>query len=205
MSIARLNDNDLAELAANLVTLLEGGDLPGIDPYVRAALLAEFGTKPAEFKAKVTAALIADEKKKAAFSSKRLVRADLIAFGQRTSDALKAGTAGKDQFDLARLGFRSKRVNEYIAQTPTDMAATGFSNGVNRGRFKGNNRSTSVIYEIWRREGADRPWRVHIHTQKQTFDDKAVTPGRYYEYRVRAVAAKNTSGFSNSTIVYGVI
>ncbi len=31
-----------------------------------------------------------------------------------------------------------------------------------------------------------------------------VTPGQYYEYKVRAAAPKSVSNFSNSAVVYGV-
>ena len=40
-----------------------------------------------------------------------------------------------------------------VAQTPSELAVQGYSNGVNQGTFRGNNKSGSVLYEVWRREG----------------------------------------------------
>jgi hypothetical protein len=39
---------------------------------------------------------------------------------------------------------------------------------------------------------------------KLRFAELDVTPGQYYEYKVRARAAKNVSLFSNSAVVYGI-
>jgi hypothetical protein len=58
-------------------------------------------------------------------------------------------------------------------------------------------------YEIWRRHGDEGPWGIIATTRKQAFADTPVTPGQYYEYKVRAVAAKSTSNYSNSAVVYG--
>ena len=90
------------------------------------------------------------------------------------------------------------------AQVPSDLAVEGFSNQENRGRFRGNNASGTVVYEVWRREGDEGPWGLRMAVKKQSFTDAGVTPGQYYEYRVRAVAATNMSGWSNSAVVYGV-
>lgn len=84
------------------------------------------------------------------------------------------------------------------------MSAFGYSNGVNKIRFSGNNRNGRVNYEIWRRHGDTVGWSLHATTKRQRFTDTPVTPGQYYEYKVRAAAATNTSNFSNAAVVYGV-
>jgi hypothetical protein len=205
MDVTKLTDNQLADLAANLLSLLAGPEPLAMETHLRAELVAAFGTKPAEFAAQISAKAAADDNKKAATSTKNRTRAELLFLSSRTQDTLKAVAAPKSQFDLARLHFRKQRVGEYVALDPTDIAVVGYSNGVIAGRFRGNNRTQSVTYEIWRREGLQGKWRSHILTTKQKFKDESVMPGRYYEYRVRAVAAKNTSGFSNVAVVYGVL
>jgi hypothetical protein len=40
-----------------------------------------------------------------------------------------------------------------------------------------------------------------IANRNQLYEDKPVTPGQYYEYKVKA--AKSESNFSNSAVVYG--
>ena len=205
MDINRLTDTELADLTANLVDLLAGTELSAIESHVRAELVAAFGTKPADFAGEVSAAAIANDERQAATSTKDRSRAELEFVTRRTQYALKAGGAPKTQFDLARFDYPAKRSAQYIAQTPTDMAAQGFSNGINTGRFRGNNVSQLVTYEVWRREGDEGTWHIQILTKKQTFKDEGVTPGQYYEYRVHARAAQNVSDWSNTTVVYGIL
>jgi hypothetical protein len=121
-------------------------------------------------------------------------------------DALRSALAPKKEFDLCGLDYPfSPRSGEYIAKDPSGLAVTGSSNGVNKGRFTGNNVRGAVMYDIWRRVGDEGAWTQHLLTKKQSFEDTGVTPGQYYEYRVRAVAAKNVSQWSNSAVVYGVL
>lgn len=205
MDISKLSDSELADHVSNLVDLLGGTELAAIDSHVRADLVTAFGTLPADFISGISAAAVAEDERKAAVSAKDQTRTELIFLARRTHFALKAGAAPKKQFDLARFSFPAPGVGEYVAQNPTEMSAVGFSNGVNTGSFKGNNKPNSVVYEIWRREGDDGGWHIHLITSKQEFKDVGITPGQYYEYRVRAKAKKNTSDFSNSTVVYGVL
>jgi hypothetical protein len=205
MDISKLSDSELADFTANLVTLLGGTELASIDSHVRSELVAAFGTKPADMATQTAAASAIDNEKQSAFSTKGFTRDELIVLSRQTRDFLKAGLAPKKEFDLAGFDFPQPGVHVYIAQTPTDMAAVGFSNGINTGRFKGNNRPGAVVYEIWRREGDTGAWHTHILTKKQSFRDEGVIPGQFYEYRVRARATQTDSDFSNSTVVYGAL
>ena len=205
MDISKLTDSELADFSSNLVTLLAGTELSAIESHVRAELIAAYGTKPADFEAEVETAAVKDDEKRAAFSTKDVTRGELIFLGQRALYALKLGVAPKSQFELARFDYPATPVGVYVAQAPTELSAVGFSNGVNTGSFSGNNSNRSVVYDIWRREGDTGIWHPHTFTKKQTFRDEGITPGQYYEYRVRAVAARTISDFSNSAVVYGVL
>jgi hypothetical protein len=205
MDIARLTRSELADFTANLVTLLTGTELASIDAAVRAELIAAFGTLPAQLAAQTAAATAIDNEKQSVFSSRDETAEVLELLTRRTRDYLKAGDAPKSELELAGFGMRKQRSNAFIAETPSDLAAVGFSNGVNKGSFTGNNRSGMVVYEIWRREGDEGAWHSHILTSKQSFKDEGVTPGQYYEYRVRARARQNDSDYSNTTVVYGVM
>lgn len=205
LDITKLTDNELAELSANLLALLAGTELLAIDPHLRAELVAAYGTKPSDFAAEISAAAEAEDKRKAAVSEKNKTRSELVFVGRRARSAMKAYAAPKSQYEIARIHFRKAQVSMYVASDPTDVTAIGFSNGINVVRFRGNNRTQSIIYEIWRREGKDGQWRPHTITKRQKFKDEHVVPGRYYEYRVRAAAAKNKSDFSNVAVVYGVL
>jgi hypothetical protein len=58
-----------------------------------------------------------------------------------------------------------------------------------------------VTYETWRRERGGE-WVIIGSTKKQSYTDAPVTPGVFYEYKVRAVATKTVSNFSNTAVVY---
>ena len=60
-----------------------------------------------------------------------------------------------------------------------------------------------MTYEIWRMHGDTAPWGIIATTRRQAYTDTPVTPGQYYAYKVRAVAATNQSNFSNVAVVYG--
>lgn len=136
-------------------------------------------------------------------STKNATREQLIAFMSQVKNALLAGLAPKDQYDLCGFDYREFASGPYQPADPTELSAFGYSNGVNEVKFRGNNKPGYVVYEIWRRHGDTAAWALHSTTSKQAFSDTPVTPGQYYEYKVRATAAKAVSNFSNSAVVYG--
>ena len=146
---------------------------------------------------------IIEGERKGAVSARNATRSQIWVLMSRVRDALKAGVAPKKQYDLCGFDYPASR-SMYEAQDPTNLSAFGYSNGVNTVRFKGNNKPGQVIYEMWRRHGDTAGWALHATTRKQSFTDTGIVPGQYYEYRVRAVAAKTVSNFSNSAVVYGV-
>ncbi len=205
MNYRRLTSEELSNFAANVKTLLAGVSLEAIDDAVRTEIEAAFGTKPADLLTQSATADVAETQRKAAVSIKGTTRTDIIKLLGRVRDALKSGLASKDQYDLCGFDFPETPVAVYVAQDPTALSATGYSNGINKGRFSGSNKPGTVVYEIWRRHGDTTPWALHSTTKKQSFTDAPVQPGQYYEYKIRAVAAKSISNFSNSAVVYGVL
>lgn len=204
MNFRSLKENDLASFAENIVDLLAGTDLAAIDSHVRADLVTAFGTLPATLRTQTDAVAVTEDQRMAAVSDRNLTRSQIERLIGRVRDALKAGLGSKKQYDLAGLDYPTKPVAKYTAQNPSGLTATGTSNGVNRLTYTGNNKPTTVVYEIWRREGDDGPWSFLVSVKRQVHLDMPVTPGQYYEYKVRAVAAQSTSNFSNTAVVYGV-
>ena len=86
---------------------------------------------------------------------------------------------------------------------PTDLTAAALSVGMNGLAWNGNNEMGTVIYEVWRLQGDTEPFRLIAVTKKQVYLDRSVAPGAYYNYKVRAVAPKSVSNFSNTAVVYG--
>ncbi len=203
MNFRTLNENELADFAANVTALLGGTQLTAIDENVRSALSLTIGTLPATLGSQAAQAAIAEGERKAAVSARNATRKRVRDLMSQVRDALKAGLAPKLQYDLCGFDFPAAR-STYEAQDPSELSAFGYSNGVNRIRFSGNNKPGRVVYEIWRRHGDTVDWGMHALTRKQIITDTGITPGQYYEYNVRAVAAKSVSNFSNSAVVYGV-
>ncbi len=92
-----------------------------------------------------------------------------------------------------------------MPQTPTDLAASGTSNGVNLLTFVGNNATGSVTYVVEAKIGDTAPYVIVGTSTKQSFKHTGVTPGQFYQYRVRAQAARGlVSDWSNEAVVYGL-
>lgn len=205
MNYRELSDNELAGFMRNLRDLLSGGSLSAIDPTVRSALLAEIGSIPDDLTTQATDAMVAEDVRKAAVSTRNATKQRARELAGRVRHALLSGDAPQSHYDLCAFDHTEVRSATYNALDPGDLFAVGFSNGVNKLRFAGNNRRGMVTYEIWRREGTGGTWVFHTSTTKQSFVDTPVTPGQFYEYKVRAMAAKSTSNYSNTAVVYGVM
>jgi len=203
MNFRRLSDKELADFAANVLTLLGGTQLKSIDSTLRTRLVSSLGTLPTDLSTKSATAGVAEAGRMAAVSAKNSTREQVIAGMSQVKNALLVSLASKDQYDLCGFDFREPVIGPYVPQPPTDLSAFGYSNGVNVTKFKGNNRSGSVVYEIWRRQGDTGAWGLLATTKKQSFTDAPVTPGQFYEYRARATAARSVSHYSNSAVVYG--
>ena len=89
-------------------------------------------------------------------------------------------------------------------QRPTELSATGFSFGVNELTWRGNNPSGSVTYVIECKIGDTAPYVIVGTCTAQKFKHTGVTPGQFYQYHVRAQAARNNvSDWSDEVVVYG--
>jgi hypothetical protein len=150
-----MNNNEMAAFAVNVINLLHGPELDAIDSNVRAALVAAFGSLPAVLIAQTADAVVAEDERKAKISSRNATTAAIALLLGQTRDLLKAHFAPKMQFDLAGFDYPSTTITRYVAQDPTDLSVIGFSNGVNKGKFVGKNKSDRVVYDIWRRTGHD--------------------------------------------------
>jgi hypothetical protein len=92
-----------------------------------------------------------------------------------------------------------------MPQAPTQLAAAGYSNGVNVLRFIGNNVPGTVTYIIEARIGDDPEYHMVGSSTRQLFRHFGVIPGRFYQYRIRAQASRGiVSDWSNEAVVYGV-
>jgi hypothetical protein len=205
MDYRKLSQEALATFTRNIATLLGGTELAAIDSNVRSDLTTAIGTLPATLSTQVADVMTTEEWRKAKVSARNQTQQQIYALLTQVRNALKTGIAPREQFDLCGFDFPAVPVGSYIPRDPGDLAVTGFSNGVNKGGFSGNNTASRVHYEIWRRQGDSGSWELRTVVRKQKFIDTPVSPGQYYEYKVRAVAARAMSNFSNSAVVYGAV
>jgi hypothetical protein len=194
-----------ADFAENVATLLGGTALSVIDPAVRTDLLTLIGTLPADLAAAQADVLVQYDQAIASVSARNAIKSELDTVLSQVAANLRAGLAPKEQFDLCGFDYPFGARSRVIPAAPTALSAFGTSNGLNTGRFTGNNAHGSVQYEVWRREGDEGEWMLLKTTTKQSFSDSPVVPGQYYEYKVRAKAATEISAFSGTAVVYGVI
>ncbi len=194
---------DLVEFAKNAAAAIANGKVSGFLPAQNTALSTAISNS-ADF---------LDDADKKAVASMAQARADIaIAQGGRR-DLLNLLSGGKfgmrgvqaSADEYAAVGFDppADPANITTPQTPSKLAATGYSNGVNELRFKGNNDPGKVIYIIEATTGDDAGYAMIGSSKKQSFKHRGVTPGQHYEYRVQAQATRGmVSEWSNTAAVY---
>lgn len=202
MNYRKLSDADLVDFAKNVESNLTGHKVACLDNAAADDLAATLTPLNATFETKIEESAASEAATQAVNAEKRIQRAQVEERLGTVQDFLTANKGLEADYD--RCGFNyPKAKSTVVANDPTELTAFGTSNGVNSLAFKGNNKSGSVVYEIWRRHGDEGPWGIIATSKKQNYADTPVTPGQYYEYKVRAVASKSTSNYSNSAVVYG--
>ncbi len=204
MDFRKLSDADLADFAKNLTERLTEHAVASLDNDLQDTLAASLNPLYSDFNLRVEDGVKNTAIKQSGVADKQIMRDDLLERLATVRNYLVATSSPKTYFELCGFSY-PKLPGPVIAQTPTNLAASGSSNGVNRLTFKGNNRVGTVIYEMWRLNGDTAPWGIIGTTRRQVYIDTPVVPGEYYNYKVRAVAATNTSEFSNIVVVYGAI
>lgn len=203
MDYRKLSDADLADFSKNVREQLVT-DTTGLDRDLAAELAATLTTLNTDFEAQVEEGVAKAALRASVIADKQSMREDLLARLSKVRNYLVAATLPKKSFEICGFTYPSGP-STVVPNDPTDLVATGSSNGVNRISFSGNNRTGSVTYEIWRLHGDTAPFTIIATTKRQSFVDTPVTPGQYYNYKVRAVAARSVSNFSNIAVVYGAI
>src|SRR5688572_15881614 len=148
MDYSQMNASATADFAENVATLLGGTALTAIDAAVRADLLTLIGTLPADLSAAQADVVVQYDQAVASVSARNDLKDDLDTVLGQVAANLRAGLAPKEQFDLCGFTYPFGTRSRVIPNAPTALSAFGTSNGLNTGRFTGNNRPASVYYEI---------------------------------------------------------
>lgn len=210
MNWRALNAAGLADFAENIATLLGGSDLSAIDSNVRTDLLTLIGTMPADLSSAAANQIVQSGQSKAATETTVDIKKTLSTVIAQVRNQLVASGAPAEQYSLC--GFdvpvgEATGVPRSIPSgpnTPSGLAAAGYSNGTIVLGFDGQNPNTNVRYEIWRLHGDTEPYGLHAVVTRQKFTDFGCVPGELYQYKVCAVTSQGTSPFSNVAVVYGV-
>ena len=199
----RLHRADLADMAKNTAVQVAAGKVTGLLAEQVAGISTTIGNAAAELaiadQAQVAAVAAAHEA--TAIAQEKRFR--LLRLMQELKYTMKGIGSEANEFDA--VGFDPpvtvrQRVNP---QMPTELSVAGFSNGVNKLRFTGNNRPSSVTYLIEGRVNDADDYVIIGSTRRQRFRHTGVRPGVPIQYRVRAQAARGvTSAFSNEAVVY---
>lgn len=202
MDFRRLSDADLVDAAKNVEQQLIAHNVDGIDNTLADALAATLTALNPPFETVIENSVVQTAEKQSVIADKQTMRDELLAKLATVRNYLVAAESPKKAYEVCGFTFPKVR-STVVANDPSDLAGEGRSNGVNYLKWNGNNRTGTVVYEIWRRYGDGLPFVLHGTTRKQVYQDSPVQPGGEYTYKVRAVAATNTSNFSNTALIYG--
>jgi len=192
---------DLVDIARNAAGAIAAGKVKGFTPEQNAAMSAALAAE--------ADALFADDQKVVAARATYRQLVDLAqtraaGLAKLLTDykyAMKSVGSATDEYDAVGIDPPVEGRTRVKPKTPSKLAATGLSNGVNKLKYKGNNVPGRVNYLIEANSGDG--WVMVGSTRKQSFDHEPVVPGQRYEYRVRAEATRGqVSAWSNKAAVY---
>jgi len=194
---------ELADFGKNTATQVANGKVSGLlDAQVASisAALAEASAELAEadrLQVETRAAAIA------ATEAAQVKRRRLLKLLQDLKYTMKGLESPASEFDA--VGFDPPVVGRrpVIPQTPGELAAVGYSNGVNKLSFAGNNGPGRVLYLVQAKSSDTPSYTMIGSTKSQRFAHTGVRPGVPIQYRVLALAARGqVSAPSNEAGVY---
>jgi hypothetical protein len=193
----------VVDFARNAAAALADGKISGLPAGEAAAMAASLNTatdKLATSDQKVVATRTAFH---AAAEEASVDEADVVKLLTTLKFRLRTLRSGADEYKAAGFDPPADPANRVDPEAPTNLSATGFSNGLNRLKYRGNNPPGTVIYTIEARTDLTAEYAIIGSTHKQSFKHTPVTPGQFYQYRVRAEATSGrTSNWSNDALVY---
>jgi hypothetical protein len=205
MNPRNLSRAELADFIRNAATAVADGKVPGLLPDQVASFsdaLTNVADSIAEADGNQVAAVAAASQTTQIAQTSRFDGLELL---QDLKYAMKSAHSPASAFDAVGFDPPAEGRSIITPQAPTQLAAAGYSNGVNVLRFTGNNVPGTVHYLVEARTGDDPEYRLVGISTKQIFRHFGVVPGRRYRYRIRAQASRNmVSTWSNEAVVYGV-
>ncbi len=203
MNYRTLTDAELAHFTRNVASTLASHRITGFDAALQDQLAAAIEPLNAEFEALTDLCVQITAAKESIVASKQGLRIAILSQLSAVHNYLFAIGNPRGDYELCNLTFR-KRGTTVIPNDPDDLCAVwDLTRGIGL-TFTGNNEYNKVVYEISRRtttSGVTSPWGFVALTKKQSHEDKEFPAGYKHEYRIRAVAAKHVSNYSNTAMV----
>jgi len=194
---------ELADFGKNTATQVANGKISGL----LAAQLASISATIAEASSELAEAdRLQVETRAAAIAATEeatVKRRQLLKLLQDLKYTMKGLESRASEFDA--IGFDPPVIGRrpVIPQTPGELAAVGYSNGVNRFSFAGNNGPGRVLYLVQAKMPGTPDYTIIGSTKAQRFAHTGIRPGVPVQYRVLAVAARGQmSAPSNEAGVY---
>jgi len=193
-----------AEFAIWLANFILKADLHKSVLNLTATQITELNTKLSEFN---TDLALKQQKKEESVAQTALVK-NQRKFLNKLVGLLNQGFKGIDGLAsniLEELGLDPNEGNfsNTPPSAPTDLVATGTSDGVNSLKWNrnGNRQGTTFIIEAKIANSAD--WLMIDAVTGSKYKHKNQTPGVKVQYRIRAKRGELESGTSNTAVVYG--
>jgi hypothetical protein len=205
MNPRNLNRAALVDFTTNAATGVANGKVTGF----LAAQNTSFSDGLTDANAVLAAAdLAAVEARTASLEATQIAQNaadDVLRLLSDLKFAMRSVEAPSQDYDAIGFDAPAEFRSVVMPQTPTGLAGTGYSNGINVLTYQGNNVAGSVTYVIEAKIGDTAPYVIVGTSTKQSWKHIGVTPGQFYQYRVRAQAARGlVSDWSNEAVVYGL-
>ena len=194
----KLSDADLVDFCENLAA--QAPALSGA--LVPAPMLLTLTTNQARLETSIQQQLLNDSSALSATEIKNADRAETEAALATIKMQMRANGNPPSDFEMLGFGALDTATTPIDPNDPTDLVARGDSTNQNFLRWKGNNRSGSVIYIVEQRVGNAQEYTFLAAVTAQKYVHQGVSPGTPYRYRVKAQAATKDSAWSNTATVY---
>jgi hypothetical protein len=203
MNPRHLSRPEVVDFARNAAAAVADGKITGLSAAEAADLAATLNAatdKLASSDQKVVAARTAYHE---ATQEASVDEADVIKILTTLKFKMRGFHSSTSEYKAAGFDPPADPANRIQPEAPTNLTAAGFFNGLNRVKYRGNNPPGTVIYTIEGRTSRAADYTIVGSTHKQTFKHAPVTPGQFYQYRVRAEATSGlVSEWSNEAVVY---
>jgi hypothetical protein len=194
---------ELADFAHNAATQVAAGKVTGLLPEQAAAFSDGFELDADELEIVEAEAAALRSALMAATRRGQQLKARTLRRTQNLKYAMKAASSPASEFLAVGLAPPAARRKMIEPQTPAGLSASGYSNGVNRLRFIGNNQPNTVRYIVEARRAHAVEYEPVGVTNAQKFEHHNVVPGDQYQYRVYALTTRGRiSNPSNEAVVY---